>query len=371
MGVMLSQRSLLQRNAGNRSMQLSTAISSFALHHCSLTHDKIFGLLGLTNANIPVEYTVSLSELYTQALIEGLLELELFQGPDRPLKEEEPILYIVALVLGLDLVYGLRHHPNTVVITSNVMHHLGWSVRPVHAAKSFMEQAASLDTRTKIYVKMFLNMDQHISISVFLPMAVAYVSGVLKCCRATGFVPAPRLERKRYTAWEAYTQTSYRRLLECKLSGLTQYESISNKIAELCSAQATSNAEVDTLIKAMADYPTARGCAELHVHALQQVLQCLQSCTKPSSADSARLCQDVDKDGMLLRFYEKLAAAVQPRAVWGFSGVPDVMERAKALVNEIEELLTNVSNSGDESLAALKRAASKHCASGSQLVVER
>lgn len=60
-------------SASQRLMPLHEAIVTFAAQKCSDPRDKIFGLLGVSKAQIKADYNMSIAEVYLHALIEGLV----------------------------------------------------------------------------------------------------------------------------------------------------------------------------------------------------------------------------------------------------------------------------------------------------------
>ena len=350
--VMLSQKKLWQRRARASGMQLSTAILHFGLHQCSLTHDKIFGLLGMAHAHITVDYSMSVSELYIHALIEGLLELRLFQGPYRACKIEEPILYTAALSHGLK--YRSRQYRwNSVVLTSIIINRLGWPLQLSDIWNVVLERMHFMYPFTWT---VFMNM----SVSILWPLYIRgwtkKASFMLKYSRITELVPAKPAERMNYSAWVAHIETVYIKLLESKLSGLTRYASLTRDINRLASGRGMTKGEVNDLIKAISEFPTARESAELYVYALQQILSWLREELIGPEERSMSFSTDVAKANILLECYSRLSDAVQPRSVWGFGGVPDVMRKANEVMKAIEKALDTIVKSKVMELAALKEA---------------
>ena len=85
--VLLACKILAHRKhlAGNKDkMNMSAAIMMYSGHRCSVLHDKIFGLLGLTASNLVPDYSMEILRLYIHVLIECLL-----WNDDIPLKKQE------------------------------------------------------------------------------------------------------------------------------------------------------------------------------------------------------------------------------------------------------------------------------------------
>lgn len=61
---------------GGTAMTIAHAIELSAAQECSRPHDKIFGILALTESVLTPSYYISLTELYIQLLIEALLEFK-------------------------------------------------------------------------------------------------------------------------------------------------------------------------------------------------------------------------------------------------------------------------------------------------------
>jgi len=72
---LLSERRRMMREAPARRMTLSRAIMSFANQDCSVVHDKVFGVIGMTTSSIEVDYEASVEELYVRVLADGLFDL--------------------------------------------------------------------------------------------------------------------------------------------------------------------------------------------------------------------------------------------------------------------------------------------------------
>ena len=53
-------------------MALGDAIAHYAPQECLITHDRVFGLLGITSAHFEPDYAMPLLELYLRALNEGI-----------------------------------------------------------------------------------------------------------------------------------------------------------------------------------------------------------------------------------------------------------------------------------------------------------
>ena len=56
-------------------MKFTDAILEFGGPDCTKPHDKIYGLLGLSNVTIEVLYNMPRMELYQRSLLVGILEL--------------------------------------------------------------------------------------------------------------------------------------------------------------------------------------------------------------------------------------------------------------------------------------------------------
>lgn len=102
--------------ARSRQMNLSTAILSFIDKRCSVPHDNIFGLLGMTKSVFIPKYEYSVLVMYVNALLEGFLEIQQqFCETGRPLGKESAIQSMAyAALLARTLKIPL-HHSNTSV----------------------------------------------------------------------------------------------------------------------------------------------------------------------------------------------------------------------------------------------------------------
>ena len=56
-------------------VKFTDAILEFGRQDCTRSHDKIYGLLGLSNVPIEVDYNMPRMELYQRSLLVGILEL--------------------------------------------------------------------------------------------------------------------------------------------------------------------------------------------------------------------------------------------------------------------------------------------------------
>ena len=73
--VIMTQRRRVQDVASSPHMTLSRAVRAFAHQDCTETFDKVFGLLGLTECQMYVDYRMPRLELFARVMIEGTLEL--------------------------------------------------------------------------------------------------------------------------------------------------------------------------------------------------------------------------------------------------------------------------------------------------------
>ena len=74
---MVQRQELQRENAVPRHVPVISAVMSTSGQQCSRPYDKVFGLLGLTESQMAVDYSISHIELYLRVLIKGILESEL------------------------------------------------------------------------------------------------------------------------------------------------------------------------------------------------------------------------------------------------------------------------------------------------------
>ncbi|RMY81849.1 hypothetical protein D0861_08148 [Hortaea werneckii] len=72
-----------RRGSGMHAYDMFSAINSTAILDCSLVHDHIFGIVGLTSSVIVADYSIPVLELYLRALSETLVDL-MSSGPLLP-----------------------------------------------------------------------------------------------------------------------------------------------------------------------------------------------------------------------------------------------------------------------------------------------
>ncbi|CAJ2510260.1 Uu.00g061600.m01.CDS01 [Anthostomella pinea] len=280
-----------------------------------------------------VDYRMSVSELYTHALIEGLVELQLFRGPYLPCKRSEPLLYVGVLLLGLALMKDRRYRANAILITSTVLRRMGWSLRHRqfwHLAREQFDLMATYHFPPTDFFLQFLY-------PLTVKMLFWRLELEMRVYRSVNSVPASAAE-------------PYRELLEKKLSGLTKYDGLVRELQRLSTAEGLTDNEAKVLLEDIVRFPTARECAQLNERALQDVLDRLKSMTTSDCTTSKDDCK------ILLTIFDKLSDAVKPREDWGFSGVPDIMQRANKHVRAIEELLRISRKSGESRYVKIREA---------------
>lgn len=89
---------LLDRSIRSRSISLRAAINMLSGQECTRKYDTIYGLLGLTESPLVVNYAVPILDLYLRVFVEGL-----YVNPGEGLPSEHQVLLYANLLIGLHI----------------------------------------------------------------------------------------------------------------------------------------------------------------------------------------------------------------------------------------------------------------------------
>lgn len=105
-------------DARERSLSLTEVLPQFCGQECALVHDKVFGLLGMTSSLIRPDYSMSLTDLYLNVLIESLMDT--WQAANMCVPQTARSQQVTVLHDSLCLALGMYQHRTALVFMSDV-----------------------------------------------------------------------------------------------------------------------------------------------------------------------------------------------------------------------------------------------------------
>ena len=121
---LLRERKKNANKARLRKLALSEAVLVYADQECSVIHDRVFGLMGMTTATIEPDYNMDLLNVYVFVLIEGLLEIRGANDPTATAatRGQKSAAYTVGLAKAL----GQKlHRPYPHFVTAEILGYFG------------------------------------------------------------------------------------------------------------------------------------------------------------------------------------------------------------------------------------------------------
>jgi hypothetical protein len=124
--ALLGQKRNLQAQARLHRVPLFPVVATFASRGCSISHDKLYGLLGMTISAIEPDYNAPSAKVWIQALVECCMETPLAPKYGHALSparwDDSDVIPTILQVFSLPPL-----HPSTEVILSCVAGHFGES----------------------------------------------------------------------------------------------------------------------------------------------------------------------------------------------------------------------------------------------------
>ena len=339
--ILLAQKQILGNLKGDQRIDFRIAISVYASQQCTDLHDKVYGLLGMTRCDVPVDYSTSITELYAHALIDVLMDIVQEAVVSPPLNMEEPIRTTIALLGSLK--EGLYFWTAALVtlhvlqaldlsIDHEMMRHLLDEYTPLSRLKRYGVYAARA---SKAMGKLLAS-----NVLRYLPSTEALMSWAATFKHGDQGQTFPRKQ---------HIRAIYDKALERKFAGRTKLQQIFQQLLEIGDIPLTDACH---LIESIAKFPTYAECTDLFEEAFKQILERYVQLKQEQEPD--QFDDDVFHACKLYYLRDELLRAIRPRRDWGLRSESSVLESEKRNKESFDSAIDAHIDAGHHRLAVIK-----------------